>query len=134
MGHIRTLITLRNPRRPDLGPLTVEALVDTGAITLCIPQEIAGRLQLDPDGCERRKASLADGRPTEVPYAGPVAVSFGNRTCYGGTLIMGNEVLLGAVQMEDLDLIIVPAHRRVVVNPASPDFPSALVKRQGRAA
>jgi hypothetical protein len=86
------------------------------------------------DLAEWRKATLADGRVREVPYVGPVEVSFGNRKCYGGTLVMGDEVLLGVVQMEDLDLIVIPAHRRVVVNPASPDFPSALVKRQGHAA
>jgi clan AA aspartic protease len=134
MGHIRTSITLGNPRIPGLPPVTVEALVDTGAMTLCIPQELAARLQLAMDGAEWRKATLADGRLREVPYVGPVEVSFGNRKCYGGTLVMGDEVLLGVVQMEDLDLIVVPAHRQVVVNPSSPDFPSALVKRQGRAA
>ena len=36
------------------------------------------------------------------------------------------EVLLGAVPMEDMDLIVAPTHRRLVVNPASP---RALVKR-----
>jgi hypothetical protein len=53
---------------------------------------------------------------------------FGNRRCYGGAVVMGDEVLLGAVPMEDMDLIISPTHRKVVVNPASPNFPSALVK------
>ncbi len=134
MGHIRTAITLSNPRIPGLLPVTIEALVDTGAMTLCIPPELAARLQLHLDEGEWRKATMADGTMREVPYVGPVKVSFGNRSCYGGTLVMGDEVLLGAVQMEDLDLIVVPAHRRVVVNPASPEFPSALVKRQGRAA
>jgi len=134
MGHTRTSITLRNPRRRDLLPVTVEALVDTGALTLCIPEHLAAKLQLEMDSADWRRATMADGRLQDVPYVGPVEVSFGNRRCYGGTLVMGDEVLLGAVQMEDLDLIVVPSHRRVVVNPASPDFPSALVKRQGHAA
>lgn len=134
MGHIRTSITLGNPRLPGVPAIVVEALVDTGAMTLCIPQELANRLQLAMGGAEWRKAVLADGRVSEVPYVGPVEVSFGNRKCYGGTLVMGDEVLLGAVQMEDLDLIVIPSHRQIVVNPASPDFPMALVKRQGFAA
>jgi clan AA aspartic protease len=134
MGHIRTSITLANPRLPDVPAVTVEALVDTGAMTLCIPQELAIRLQLPVDEGEWRKAATADGSLRDVPYVGPVKVSFGNRNCYGGTLVMGDEVLLGAVQMEDLDLIIVPSHRQVVVNPSSPYFPSALAKRQGFAA
>lgn len=41
---------------------------------------------------------------------------------------MGDEVLLGAVPMEDMDLIVSPTHRRLVINPESPDFPRALVK------
>ena len=35
---------------------------------------------------------------------------------------MGDEVLLGAVPMEDMDLIVSPAHRKLVVNPESPEF------------
>jgi hypothetical protein len=41
---------------------------------------------------------------------------------------MGDEVLLGSVPMEDLDLIVSPAHRKLVVNPEFPNFPHALVK------
>ena len=41
---------------------------------------------------------------------------------------MGDEVLLGAVPMEGMDLVVSPAHRRLVCNPDSPNFPSALVK------
>jgi len=41
---------------------------------------------------------------------------------------MGDDVLLGAVPMEDMDLIISPAHRKLVINPEFPNFPHALVK------
>jgi len=37
-------------------------------------------------------------------------------------MLMGDEVLLGAILMEDL--VIQPLTRTVVVNPASPDMPS----------
>ena len=35
-------IELSNPRQPDLSPLSVQALVDTGAMTICIPEHAWG--------------------------------------------------------------------------------------------
>jgi hypothetical protein len=63
-----------------------------------------------------------------VPHLGPVELAFENRKCYVGALVFGDEVLLGAVPMEDMDLVISPALRRVVVNPENPNFASAVVK------
>jgi len=37
MGMVHVNVSLSNPRRAELRPVEVEALVDTGAITLCIP-------------------------------------------------------------------------------------------------
>jgi hypothetical protein len=58
-----------------------------------------------------------------------VEVTFGNRSCFVGALVLGDEVLLGAVPMEDLDLVISPGRRTVEVNPDSPNIPSSVVKR-----
>jgi len=63
-----------------------------------------------------------------VPYVGPIELLFENRNCYVGALVLGDEVLLGAVPMEDMDLVVSPAQRKLVVNPESPNFPHALVK------
>ncbi len=41
---------------------------------------------------------------------------------------MGDEVLLGAVPMEDMDLLLSPGRQSVVVKPASPNIPHARVK------
>ena len=43
-------------------------------------------------------------------------------------VVIGDEVLLGSVPLEDMDLVISPATRSVTVNPASPDIPSSTVK------
>jgi hypothetical protein len=37
--------------------------------------------------------------------------------------MMGDEVVLGAVAMEDMDLVVSPMTREVTVNPLSPDRP-----------
>ena len=126
MGHVFAAITLSNPRQPELSPINVSALADTGALMLCIPEHLALQLRLETESI--REVSLADGRQMNVPYVGPVKVSFGNRFCYVGALVLGDEVLLGAVPMEDMDLVVHPSRREVTVNPASPDIPHARVK------
>jgi len=64
------------------------------------------------------------GIPRSVPYVGPLEVRFENRSCFVGALVMGDDVLLGAIPMEDLDVVVSPRDRAVVVNPASPNIPT----------
>jgi len=125
MGHVFAEIQLSNPRKPDLLPIQAKALADTGALMLCIPEPIAAQLELETESL--REVSVADGRRMSVPYVGPIRVGFGKRFCYVGALVLGDEVLLGAVPMEDMDLVVSPDRREVTVNPASPDIPRARV-------
>ncbi len=127
MGYVHAEITLKNPRLTDLKPIVVKAMVDTGALTLCIPKHIALQMKLETN--TQREVTTADGRKQMVPYVGPLEIFFENRNCFVGALVLGDEVLLGAVPMEDMDLIISPAQRRLIVNPDSPNFPQALVKK-----
>ena len=126
MGLIYADITLSNARKPGIKPLAVSALVDTGAVHLCIPEHIA--LQLDLDTYEEREVETADGTSRKRPYVGPVLVNFDNRHCLTGAMVLGNEVLLGAIPMEDMDLVIRPMTREVLINPSSPNIPTSLAK------
>ena len=126
MGYVHAEIKLKNPRLPKLKPLIVKTMVDTGALMLCIPEHISVQLKLKKNS--QREVTTADGRQQMVPYVGPLEVIFENRSCFVGALVLGDEVLLGSVPMEDMDLIISPAHRKLIVNPDSPNFPHALVK------
>lgn len=126
MGLVYSYITLSNPVKPELQPLAIKCLVDTGATYLVLPQHIATQLQLTT--LETREATTADGGSHTVPYAGPVKVSFENRSCFVGAIIMGDEVLLGAVPMEDMDLIVQPKLLKLSVNPESPNIPRGLAK------
>ena len=126
MGLITTKITLSNPLDTRLASLEIEALVDTGALHLCIPEHVAVQLKLQT--VQEREVSFADGQRKVCPYVGPVEVEFGNRTCFVGALVLGNEVLLGAVPMEDLDLVISSANRSVVVNPDTPNIAGSIAK------
>jgi clan AA aspartic protease len=120
MGLIYTELTLSNVRKPDIRPITVRALVDTGAVHLCIPEHIA--LQLDLDTYEEREVETADGSVRRRPYVGPILAGFENRHCLTGAMVLGNEVLLGAIPMEDMDLVINPARQTLTVNPANPNL------------
>lgn len=126
MGHIFASIELSNPRRPELRALSVNALADTGALMLCLPEHIA--IQLDLRTESLREVTVADGRSMNVPYVGPIKVSFENRICFVGALVLGDEVLLGAVPMEDMDLLLPPGRQSIMVNPESPNIPHARVK------
>lgn len=126
MGLIYADIELANAKNGSLKSMAVRALVDTGAMTLCIPEHIAIQLQLQE--FEKREVTTADERRHVVPYVGPVQIKFANRTCFTGALVIGESVLMGAVPMEDMDLVISPSGQTVTVNPKSPNIPSAVVK------
>jgi clan AA aspartic protease len=126
MGLIRAKLTLRNAMDNRLAPYEADALVDTGALLLCLPEHVAIQLRLPT--LQQREATTADGKTHLCPYVGPVQVSFGNRSCFVGALVFGDDVLLGAVPMEDMDLLISPAKRTLEPNPSSPNVPSASLK------
>jgi clan AA aspartic protease len=124
MGLVQTSLTLANPKSPDLAAVEVEALVDTGAVHLCIPETVS--IQLGLEELEKRQVTLADGRHLLVPYVGPIRTQFGNRSCYTGAMVMGDQVLLGAIPMEDMDLIVRPMSDDIAVNPKSPNIPASV--------
>ena len=126
MGLASAVITLANPRRNDLKPVDVEALADSGAVFLCIPQHVANQLELET--LMNKEVTTADGKHTLCPYVGPVQIRFDNRGCYVGAIVLGDEVLLGAIPMEDMDLVVLPKERRIAVNPLNPNFAVGKVK------
>src|SRR5258706_331427 len=126
MGLAYCMLTLKNPRIPAREPVLVEALADAGAVFLIIPEH--ARLQLDLQIEEEREVTLADGTKKMVPYVGPIETRFKNRVGYVGAIVMGDEVLLGTIPMEDMDLVVLPQQRKVDVNPLNPNFAAAKAK------
>ncbi|MBN1238006.1 MAG: clan AA aspartic protease [Gammaproteobacteria bacterium] len=127
MGLVTAVLELSNPREPSLAPIEAAALADTGSVFLCIPEHV--RLQLKLDVLEEREVKLADGSRATYPYVGPVIIRFKNRTGCVGALVLGDEVLLGAIPLEDMDLVVNPRDRTVDVNPESPNIASGICKR-----
>src|SRR3970282_1814203 len=99
MGLVHANISLRNPREPELKPLQVQALVDSGASHLCVPEHVV--IQLKLEAAYERESTMADGSKSFCPYVGPIEVRFNGRASFTGALVLGDEVLLGAVPMED---------------------------------
>jgi clan AA aspartic protease len=126
MGITYADLRLANTSRPDMEEVDASALVDTGALHLCIPEHMAMQLQLTT--LKQREVQTADGKSHLVDYVGPIKISMLGRECFTGALVMGNQVLLGAIPMEDMDLIVEPARMRVSVNPFSPNIPMSLAK------
>jgi len=124
MGLAYARVTLANPRRPDLAPVEVDALADTGAVHLCIPQHIV--IQLGLEEFDQREVVVADGTRHTVPYVGPLSIAVANRKGLGGAMVLGDRVLLGAIPMEDMDLIVHPLTQRVIPNPENPNIAGSL--------
>ena len=126
MGLTNANIQLRNPRLPELEPVEVDALADTGAVHLCIPSHI--QIQLKLEEIDKKEVTLAHGSRKLVPYVGPIELRYKNRVGFAGALVMGDQPLLGAIPMEDMDLVVVPKTRKVIVNPNSPNIASSIAK------
>jgi clan AA aspartic protease len=126
MGLVNAKLTLKNPRKPKLKPVETDALADTGAVHLCIPKHL--QLQLELEEIDKKEAILADGSRALVPYVGPIELHFQNRIGFAGALVMGDQVLLGAIPMEDMDLVVIPKTRKIDVNPASPNVATSNAK------
>ena len=126
MGLVDARVILKNPRKPELDPVEVEALADSGAVHLCIPEHI--RIQLGLEEIDKKEVTLADGSQKLVPYVGPIEIRFKNRAGFAGALVMGDQVLLGAIPMEDMDLVIIPRTRALDVNPSSPNIARSIAK------
>ena len=59
MGIVYSKITLRNPRLPRIEPIEVNALADSGAVFLCIPEALRSRLELEQ--VSDQTVTIADG-------------------------------------------------------------------------
>ncbi len=100
--------------------ISISALVDSGAYMLAINETI--RTQLDLQTVDTQTAELADGSQISLDIVAPIIVKFDNRatTCRAMVLPGNSEVLLGAIPIEDMDVVINPKEQKLTVNPAHP--------------
>jgi len=100
----------------------IRALVDTGALHLCIPERVATELGFDVTEVGTVRVTVADSRRIEAPRVRPVQIEFSNRSIVMEAWVMGDEPLLGGIPIEAMDCIVDPTTQELRVNPANPDF------------
>ncbi|MDR2020768.1 MAG: clan AA aspartic protease [Treponema sp.] len=124
MGTVYTEITLKNAidvgefqrghiSEQEVRTTTVQALVDTGAGSLIISEPVREKLGLAVKGL--RSAALANGGRETCRLTEPVEIRWKDRytTCHALVLPGVEEVLLGAIPLEDMDLLVDPARREL---------------------
>ena len=125
MGLVHTEITLKNVKdmlraedrlisEDNIRQVTVTALVDTGAWTLVINEAIRERLGLI--ATRTAPGTLADGTRGMYKLAGPLEVRWKNRCTNCDALVIpdAEDVLLGAIPLEAMDLTVSPRTEEVV--------------------
>jgi len=112
----------------DVKKMCVKALVDTGAMTLIINDEIAAQLDLEVK--DRVTVELADGSRCKRNLVGPIDIYFKNRqtSCLALVIPGANEVLLGVIPIEGMDVIIDPILQQLALPPERPYHAGMKVK------
>ena len=138
MGEVRTQAKLVNTFDEELATqgkiaaaevrtYEADALVDTGAVPTVVPAHVMQKLGLRTHG--NRVTQYADGRRDMVPTTGPITISVIGRDMITEAVVLGDEVIIGQIVLEMLDLFVDPINRKVIPNPAHPDQPVVKVKR-----
>jgi len=117
----RALYRRGNLPEKEIRKIIVTALVDSGAYMMVIPDKIRLQLGLEIVGYEL--VEMANGVQEKVAIGEPVEVHFENRKATVDVLVVGNDVLLGAIPMEAMDVLINPRLQKLTVNPEHPTTP-----------
>jgi clan AA aspartic protease len=139
MGHVYANLTLSNSfdnllaQRGDIPlekvrKMEVTALIDSGTRTLTINEKIAEQLGLPVQ--RQVEVTLADGSYRKCDYVGLVNTYFENRFsgCHALVLPGADEILLGVIPLEEMDVIIDPFSEKLVVHPDRPYLAGMKVK------
>ena len=139
MGHVYADITLINSvdavlakrgtiPSENVRKIDVKAMVDSGAVTLTINDAIADQLNLGLQ--DRVDVELADGTHSKRDLVGPVTIRFKNRMACCSALVLpgANDVLLGVIPLEAMDVIIDPLSQQLVVHPDRPYLAGMKIK------
>ncbi len=136
MGAVRVSVKLTSAfeeglvRRGSLHPKhlhTYEAigLVDTGALTLVIPQEAVEYLGLKIEGTQ--VARFANGEQEVLGLTEAVKIQCQGRSAVLQALVVGDEILIGQVVLELMDLLVDCKNQQLIPNPKNPDYPVAMI-------
>ncbi len=123
MGQVQVRVVLTNHREAVMARLgqldasrvhryETEALIDTGAVRSTIPAAVAERLGLFR--LRKTDAKYADGRVEEVDMTEAVTVEILGRETEMNPMILGEQILLGVMVLEGLDMMVDCNRNRLV--------------------
>lgn len=121
MGRLMERIRLVNLFEPDRS-IEIDAVIDTGATMLVLPQDAIDELGL---GKMREVRVRSANNTTDVKSIyGVVTVEIQGRAGEFSVLAepAGSQALVGQIVLEQLDLIVDAVARRVIPNPRSPEM------------
>ena len=139
MGEIKVKIDLENfadrylylkksIQEDEVKKHQMDAIVDTGAVMLMLPQEVVEKLGMEV--LRTVIVTYADERREERHVAGTVTIKIGDRfmntDCIVGPPL--SEALIGQVILETLDLIPDCQRQILTPRPESPIYPSLKMK------
>ena len=125
MGTVFTEITLKNARdsgnftvglinEEDVHETTVQAIVDTGAMSLVINEETRQKLALNIKDERYVRVASGDRVPCKVTEAVEVHWKDRQTACEAVVLTNAKIILLGAIPLEGLDLMVNPVAQELV--------------------
>ena len=137
MGEIRTKLKLENLRDvfsyedgkiDSIRSVELDALVDTGAVMILLPQDVVETLGLEKS--DRVIVALANEEKIELDVAGTISLTVCNRNMKTDCLIGPPrcEPLIGQLVLERLDLVIDPLKQTITPRPESPYLPLLKLK------
>jgi hypothetical protein len=102
--------------------IRVNMLADSGAYMMAINETIQSQMEFP--FIDKREVQLANSEIVEYDVVGPIDVRFANRraTCSAFVLPGDSQPLLGAIPMEEMDVVILPKRLELVVNPEHPNY------------
>ena len=125
MGYVHADITLVNAadlvlckngfiKEQEIRQTSLTAMVDTGVATLIINEALRQQLGIDID--DECSASLAGGSKHTYHNTEPIIILWKNRkaVCHAIVVPNADEVLLGVIPLEAMDLLVNPLEQELV--------------------
>ena len=108
--------------------MQVNILVDTGSYMLAINEHLQEYLQLPV--VDSKRAQTADNRVISCDVVAPLVLLFQNRRFTGSAMVLpgDSEPLLGAIPLEEMDVLIHPLRQELIVNPEHPMYAQLKLK------
>ncbi|MBD0333249.1 MAG: hypothetical protein ICV66_11395 [Chitinophagaceae bacterium] len=141
MGEIRADIRITNHEdllladrniigKEEVRSVLLDALVDTGAVMILLPQDAVEALGLRK--VDQVIVALANDQKIEMGVTNSILLQVGNRRMVTDALIGPTqcEPLIGQLVLERLDLMIDPLNRTISPRPESPFLPLVKMKKK----